>query len=172
MRWLNARSIAASMRRPRLRRTLSAAGFLLMGACAAPGPSEVATSRTYPGIDRQALYERTVAALRASDLNVTATDPANGVVRAAGSFEDRNWAECSPARLFVEDSDDRHYLVTVPDKDRRVQLQASVSDRPQGARLTLAPAFTAEPVSPMATTPRCRTSGALERQIFEAVANE
>jgi hypothetical protein len=85
------------------------------------------------------------------------------VVAAGGSFEGQNWAECSPARLFVEDSEDRHHLITVPDKDRRVQLQASLSDGPQGARLTLAPAFTAEPVSPMATTPRWRTNGALER---------
>ena len=85
-------------------------------------------------------------------------------------FEGRDWAECSKAKLFVEDSENRHHLVAVPDKDRRVALRASVSDRPEGATLTLAPAFTAEPVSSMATTPRCRTTGVLEHQIFDAVA--
>ena len=92
------------------------------------------------------------------------------MVRADGSFEGRDWAECSEPRLYVEDSEDRQNLITVPDKDRRVALRASVGEGPQGATLTLASTFTAEPASPMATTPTCRTTGALERQIFEAVA--
>jgi len=116
------------------------------------------------------LYERTVAALRAVDLKVTASDPARRVVTAAGSFEGHDWAECSEPRLFVEDSEDRHHLIAVPEKSRRVQLQASVSTGPPGARLVLDPAFTAEAVSPMATTPKCHTTRALEQEIFEAVA--
>jgi hypothetical protein len=161
---------ASTRRLVGLRLTLSATGFALLGACAAFGPPETKTSRAYQDVDRQVLYERTGAALRASGLKVTATDPATGVVTAVGSFEGRNWAECSAPRLFVEDSEDRHYLIAVPDKDRRVALQASVSEGPQGATLTLDSTFTAEPSSPMATTPTCRTTGALEGQIFEAVA--
>jgi hypothetical protein len=168
---LNLQNGTASTRRSMgLRATLSAAGFALLGACAALGSPETTTSRAYQGVERQVLYERTVAALRASGLKVTATDPATGVVTADGSFEGRNWAECSEPRLFVEDSENRHYLIAVPDKDRRVALRASVSEGPQGATLTLASTFTAAPASPMATTPTCRTTGALERQIFEAVA--
>jgi hypothetical protein len=168
---LNRRNLVGAIRRPlALSLMSSATGFVLLGACAAFGPPAIKTSRAFQGVDRQVLYERTVAALRASDLKVTATDPATGVVTAVGSFDGRNWAECSQSKLFVEDSEDRHHLIAVPDKDRRVKLQASVSAGPQGATLTLDPAFTAEPVSPMATTPECRTTGALERQIFEAVA--
>ncbi len=161
----------APARRPAgLRLTLSAAGLALLGACAALGPPETTTSRAYQDVERQVLYERTVAALRASGLKVTASDPASGVVTADGGFAGRDWAECSEPRLFVEDSENRHYLVAVPDKNRRVALRAAVGEEPQGTTLTLASTFTAEPGSPMATTPTCRTTGALERQIFEAVA--
>jgi hypothetical protein len=168
---LERRNLAGALRRPlALGRIWPAAACVLLGACAAFGPPAIKTSRVFQGVDRQVLYERTVAALRASDLKVTATDPAKRMVTAVGSFDGRNWAECSQSKLFVEDSEHRHHLIAVPDKDRRVELQASVSEAPEGPTLTLAPAFTAEPVSPMATRPECRTTGALERQIFEAVA--
>jgi hypothetical protein len=144
--------------------------LLLLGACAGSGPSDLATSRTYQGLERQALYQRTVAAVEASGLTVAGADQATGVITAAGSFDGRGWAECSRALLFVEDSENRHHLVAVPDRNRRVELRASISDAPGGVTLTLEPAFTAEPASQMATTPRCQTTGALERLIFETVA--
>ena len=153
-----------------MRAMLSLAAVTLLGACAAPGPPDVTVSRTYQGVDRGGLYERTVAALGAMELKITASDPASGRLTAAGGFDGRNWAECSQPRMLVQDSEDRNRLIAVPDKNRRVQVQASVSDGPQGATLSLEPAFTAEPASPMATTPECHTTGALERQIFEAVA--
>ena len=59
---------ASARRRAGLRLTLAAAGLALLGACAAFGPPESTTSRAYQGVERQALYERTVAALRASGL--------------------------------------------------------------------------------------------------------
>jgi hypothetical protein len=155
-----------------MRAILALAAATLLGACAASGPPDVTTSRAYQGVDRRALYERTVAALGAMQLKITARDPANGLVTAAGSFDGRNWAECSQPRMLVEDSEDRNRLIAVPDKDRRVQVRASVSDGPQGATLSLTPAFTSKPVSPMATTPECHTTGALERRIFEAVARD
>jgi hypothetical protein len=149
---------------------LPAAALVLVGACALSGPSDPTTSRAYQGIDRQILYERTVAALRASELKVTGTDPANGTVTAAGSFDGRDWAECSRSLVLVQDIEERHSLVAVPDRNRRVELRASIGEGPGGATLTLAPTFTAERVSRSATAPSCRTTGALERQIFEAVA--
>ncbi len=171
MRASDTRNMASPARRPTaLRRIRLAAGLAPLCACVAHGPADVATSRAYQGIDRKALYERTVAALEASELKVTASDPANGMVTAVGSFDGRNWARCSQPRLFVEDSEDRHHLIAVPDRDRKVQVQALVGQDPQGVTLTLEPAFTAEPVSPMATTPECHTTGALEREIFEVVA--
>jgi hypothetical protein len=149
---------------------LPAAALVLVGACALSGPSDPTTSRAYQGIDRQVLYERTVAALRASELKVTGTDPANGTVTAAGSFDGRDWAECSRSLVLVQDIEERHSLVAVPDRNRRVELRASIGEGPGGATLTLAPIFTAERVSLSATAPRCRTTAALERQIFDAVA--
>jgi hypothetical protein len=151
-------------------RGLPPAALVLLGACAFSGPSDQTTSRAYQGVDRQILYERTVAALKASELKVTGTDPASGTVRAAGSFDGRDWAECSRSLVLVEDIEERHSLVAVPDRNRRVKLRASIGEGPGGATLTLAPIFTAERVSLSATAPRCRTTGALERQIFEAVA--
>jgi hypothetical protein len=171
MRWLSTRNMVRPARRPAARcPILPAAGLVLLGACAASGPPHTTTSRAYPGVDQKALYERTVAAFRANDLKVTANDPASGVITGVGSFDDRNWAECSKPRMLVQDSKGRHRLIDVPEKDRRVELQASVSDRPQGPTLTLDPAFTARPANPMATTPKCHTTGALEREILEAVA--
>jgi hypothetical protein len=167
---LKAQPLASTWRRVAPRPILPAAGLLLLGACAALGPPGIKSSRTYQDVDPQALYERTVAALWASKLNVTATDPASRAATAVGPFEGRDWAECSESKIFVEDSEDRHHLVAVPDKDRRVELRASVSAGPQGATLTLDPTFTAKPVSRMATTPQCRTTGVLEHEIFDAVA--
>lgn len=173
MRSSSTREMGRPVRRPSALRLIRvAAGLALLGACAAPAPPEVTTSRAYQGVDRRVLYERTVAALRAIELTITASDPASGRLTAAGSFDGRDWAECSRPRMLVQDSEDRNRLIAVPDKDRRVRLQASVSDGPQGAALSLDPAFTAQPASPMATTPKCHTTGALERRIFEAVARE
>jgi hypothetical protein len=146
--------------------------LVLLGACAGSGPSELATSRTYQGLERQVVYERTVAALKASAVTITGTDQATGVITAAGSFDRRDWAECSRSLVLVEDSEERHNLAAVPHRNRRVEVRASIGEGPGGATLTLVPAFTAERVSLSATTPRCRTTGALERQIFEAVAKE
>jgi len=172
MRSCDTRNMGWPTRRPvALGLILAAAGLALLGACTATGPP-VATSRAYQGVDPRVLYERTGAALRAAGLKITANDPASGRITAAGSFDGRDWAECSRPRMLVEDSEDRNRLIAVPDKDRRVEVRASVSDGPQGATLWLAPAFTAQPVSPMATTHECHTTGALEREIFEAVARE
>jgi hypothetical protein len=149
---------------------LPAAALVLLGACGLSDPSDQTTSRSYPGIEGQVLYERTLAALRASELKVIGTDPAKRTVTAAGSFDRREWADCSRSLVLVEDIEERHSLVAVPDRNRRVELRASIGEGPGGATLTLAPIFTAERVSLSATSPSCRTTGALERQIFEWVA--
>ena len=81
---LDAHPMTSTRRRVAARPILAPAGLLLLGACAAFGPREIRTSRPYQGVDAQALYERTVAALRASGLKVTATDPASRAVTAVG----------------------------------------------------------------------------------------
>jgi hypothetical protein len=154
----------------RWRAIWSPASLLLLGACAALGPPEIETSRVYENVGEGELYQQTLQALRASELEVTETDRASGTITAAGRFDERNWAECLPPQRLVEDRDDRQQLVAAPEDHRRVELTASVQGGQQGARLTLAPAFSAEPVSALATTPRCRTTGALEREILAAIA--
>jgi hypothetical protein len=154
----------------RWRAIWSPASLLLLGACAALGPPEIETSRVYENVGEGELYQQTLQALRASELEVTETDRASGTITAAGRFDERNWAECLPPQRLVQDRDDRQQLVAAPEDHRRVELTASVQGAPEGATLTLAPAFAAEPVSALATTPGCRTTGALERQILAAVA--
>jgi hypothetical protein len=162
--------IRAGWRPASWRPLLPAAGLVLLGACAAFDPPATTTSRAYPGVDQQTLYQRTVAAFQASDLKVTGNDPANGVVTGVGSVDGDDWAECSKPRLLVKDGKERHYLIDAEEKDREVELTASITGGPQEATLTLDPAFTATPAHPMATTPDCQTTGALEHEIFEAVA--
>jgi len=146
------------------------ASLLLLGACAALGPPEIETSRVYENVGASELYEQTLQALRASELEVTETDRASGTITAAARVEERNWAVCPPPQRLVQDRDDRTRRVAAREDHRRVELTASVQGGQQGARLTLAPAFSAEPVSALATTPRCRTTGALEREILAAIA--
>ena len=146
------------------------ASLLLLGACAALGPPEIETSRVYENVGPGELYAQTLQALRASELEVTETDQASGVITAAARFQERNWAECPPPQRLVQDRDDRTRRVAAREDHRRVELTASVQDGPQGATLTLAPAFSAQPVSALATSPGCRPTGALERQILAAVA--
>jgi len=153
-----------------MRAMISLAAATLLGACAAFGPPDIETSRSYANLGPEALYQRTLEALRASQLEVTRSDPASGVIGAVGRFEQRGWAECTQPRRIVEDSEDREEVVGARVDYRRVELMASVQGGAEGATLTLDPSFTAEPVSPMATTEECRTTGQLERQILEAVA--
>jgi hypothetical protein len=148
------------------------ASLLLLGACAALGPPVIETSRVYENVSEGELYEQTLQALRASELEVTETDRASGTITAAARFEQRNWADCPPPERLVQDRDDRTRRVAAREDYRRVELTASVQDGPQGATLTLAPAFSAVPVSALATTPGCRTTGALERHILAAVAEQ
>lgn len=146
------------------------AGLLLLGACAALGPPDIETSRVYGDVSPDGLYERTFQALQATDLEVTETDRASGTITAVGRFEDRNWAECPQPQRIVENEQDQEQVVAAREDYRRVELTASVQGGEQGARLTLDPAFSAQPLSALATTTECRTTGALERQILDAVA--
>ncbi len=169
MRWLKIRNMIRPKLQPAAPRPiLSTAGLILLGACAASGPPTA--SRAYPGVDQQVLHDRTLAAFRASDLTVTANDPESGAITGAGSFEGGGWAECPKPRMLVQDTKGRHRFADAPEKEREVEVEASVSDGPQGATLTLDPAFTVRPGHRMATSPKCDTTGALERAILDAVA--
>jgi hypothetical protein len=143
---------------------------LLLGACAALGPPDIATSRVYQGLGADALYAQTLQALRASELEITGSDRASGRITAVGSFEDRGWAACDGPLRIVENQQDQEQVVEAREDYRRVELTASVEGAGQGARLTLDPDYRAEPVSALATEPECRTTGVLERQILDAVA--
>jgi hypothetical protein len=146
------------------------AGLVLLGACAAPGPADRETSRAYGGVTSDELYDQTLEALRASDLEVIEAEPRTGVITAAGSFDDRGWAECTAPLGIVRDSEARSSVVPAAEGHREIELTASVSGAANGALLTLSPTFSAEPESPMATTGECTTTRVLERQILETVA--
>jgi hypothetical protein len=92
------------------------------------------------------------------------------VITAAGSFEDRGWAEWTRPRRIVRDSEARSSVVPAAEDHREVELTASVSGAADGALLTLSPTFSVEPESAMATTGACTTTHVLERQILERVA--
>jgi hypothetical protein len=124
----------------------------------------------YHGVTSDQPYDRTLEVLRASDLEVIETERADGLITAAGSFEDRGWAECTRRRRIVRDSEARSSVVPAAEDHREVELTASVSGAADGALLTLSPTFSAEPESAMATTGACTTTRVLERQILERVA--
>ena len=147
-----------------------AAGLVLLGGCAALGPPDRETSRVYHDVAPDALYDRTLQAVQASGLEIAETDRAGGVITAAAQFDQRNWARCPNSLMLVNDQGGETQMVDAPEDHREVELTASVTDLPQGARVTLDPAFVTEPVSPMATTEECGTTGVLESRILEAVA--
>ena len=131
---------------------------------------DIESSRLYQGVGADALYVQTLEALRASALEITASDQAGGRISAIGSFEDRGWATCHEPLRIVENQQEQSQVVAAREDYRRVELSASVQDAEDGAMLTLDPDYRAEPVSALATTPECRTTGVLERQILDAVA--
>ena len=134
------------------------------------GPADVQTSRVYPGATPERLYTQTLQALKGSDLQVTETDRASGKIVAIGRFDARNWAQCGePLRLY-HDQGGSNQIVEGVEHYRLVELSASITDGANGATLVLDPAFVAEPVTATATTPECRTTGVLERQILDAAA--
>jgi hypothetical protein len=146
------------------------AGLVLLGACAVLGPGDRESSRVYPDVAPDALYDRTLQALQASGLEVTEADRTGGVITAAAQFDQRNWANCPASLMLVDDQGGESQMVDASEDHREVELRASVTDGSQGARLTLDPAFVTEPVSPMASTEGCGTTGVLENRILEAVA--
>lgn len=152
-----------------MRAILPLAALALLSGCAL-GPPDVETSRAYANLSRDALYQRTLEALRDSELEVTRSDPTSGAIAAVGRFEQRGWAECTQPRRIVEDSEDQEQVVGARIGHRRVELAASIQDSAEGATLTLDPTFSAEPVSALATTEECRTTGLLERRFLDAVA--
>jgi hypothetical protein len=147
-----------------------AASLMLLGACAVLGPTDQETTRTYRDVAPDALYDRTVQALQTSDLEIIEADRASGVITAAGRFDQRGWATCSDSLMLVNDQGGEGQMVEAPEQHREVKLVAAVIDAPEGARLTLEPAFRSEPVGAMATSGQCRTTGRLENEILEAVA--
>lgn len=128
------------------------AGAVLLGACAGFGPADDQTTRIYQGVASDALYDRTLQALQASGLEITEADRAGGVITAAAQFDQRDWATCPDSLMLVNDQGGEAQMVDAPEDHREVELTASVTDGPQGARLTLDPAFVTEPLSAMATT--------------------
>ncbi|MGH6897623.1 MAG: hypothetical protein ACREJ5_13935 [Geminicoccaceae bacterium] len=136
------------------------AAALLLAGCVLGSP-DLETSREYSGATPAGLYQRTLETLRASDLEVTGTD--DGVITATGRFENRGWATCQRSLRIVRDSENRASTVRAPEDHREVELEASVSDTPRGAALTLDPAFSVEPESEFAAAGECRTTGTLER---------
>jgi hypothetical protein len=145
-------------------------GLVLLSACAASGPADRETSRAYGGLTSDELYDQTLEALRASDLEVIEAESTAGVISAGGSFDDRGWAECTAPLTIVRDSEARSSVVPAAEDHREIELTASVSGAANGALLTLSPTFSAEPESSMATTGECTTTRVLERQILERVA--
>jgi hypothetical protein len=152
-----------------MRATRWLAVVTLLGACAAFGSPDIKTSQTYADLSPDALYQRTLAALRDSGLEVTSADSTRGAITATDRFEQRGWAECRQPRHIVRDTEARAHIVAAPESHRELELQASIEDTAEGARLTLAPRLWAMPVDPLATTEKCRTTGVLERQILDAV---
>ena len=147
------------------------AGVVLLGACATFNPSESKTSRVYPDVTSEALYDRTLQALRASHLEITTADPASGAITATAQFDRRNWATCPDSLMLVKDQSDDMNIVAAAEDHREVELTAAVTPGPEGgATLTVDPAFVTEPVSAMATTEECASTGVLERQIYQTVA--
>ena len=165
------RTSRASAARRRTERWLGCcAPAMLLAGCAMLGPPDLTTSRVYHSVTSDQLYDRTLEVLGASNLEVIETEQADGVITAAGSFEDQGWAECTRPRRIVRDSEARSSVVPAAEDHREVELLASVSGAADGALLILSPTFSVEPESAMATTGACTTTRVLERQILEWVA--
>ena len=150
-------------------------GALALAACAgvAEPASDRETGRVYEGVGTDALYERTLAAIRAIGLEVVGTDPGRGVVTAEWRGpDDRGWARCDEPLVVAEGDERGNRLAEVDPPGLRLELTAAVREAPDGARLTLDPTF--EQILGGAGVNRasageCRSTGELERRILAAV---
>ena len=149
----------------------------LLAACATSPPSapaatyQVESSRVYEGANREAVFERTLAAIEAAGLRVAEADRTRGVIAAElAGFQDRGWAECPRRFVYPRDDTDRARLATP--LERSLQLTASVSGAPAGAAVNLDTTVVERQrnsFTNLTFSERCRSTGALERQILQAV---
>ena len=148
-----------------------------MAACAGGAPAsapvaDIEASRVYAGATRAAVFERTLAAVQAAGLHVTATDQGRGVITAGrrGFRDDRGWASC-PRQLVAPRDDTRRVRLAEP-LERDLRLTASIREGPGGPAVGLATAIVERQrnsFTNLTFLERCRSTGALERRILQAV---
>jgi hypothetical protein len=149
--------------------------ILALAGCATerrPGPPEPGVSRVY-AVSQDALIDRLRGALARYQIEPGTYDPATGRLRAERRDLGRTgWAMCQPLR--VRDPDGERLREAEPlrlDLDLSVQVEGVDG----GTRVTLRPVFVEtnlDSFTNLEVTHRCRSTGALERDLLGALGSE
>lgn len=130
-----------------------------------------------PGSQR---YERDVAAvwpelvdtIKAKGLTIVEADQASGrLVADLIDYDDRGWAACRPARV-IDRHDDKSRRDRGRPVNRQLRLDVQLDGTSGGSEVAMRADFSERQINPFKNLPfqvRCRSTGELERAVFEAL---
>jgi hypothetical protein len=137
-----------------------------------PRPQEVGVSRVY-AMNEEALIVRLREVLASYQIEPGVYDPATGTLRAGRrDLGQTSWAICQPLR--VRDPDGERLREAEPLR-LDVELAVRLEDVDSGTQVTLQPDFietNLDSFTNLEVTHRCRSTGAIERDILGALGTE
>lgn len=139
-----------------------------LGACASPPPAPQVDLTQIVAGPPDAVLERSQVALSGLGLVIIDVDPDAGQVRAQKqNVEETEWAQCANAVAFDPDGDRRR---RADERELDLDLLLSATHQGDGTAVALRPRFERTYLNSFTNlefTRRCRSTGAVEREIFE-----
>ena len=144
----------------------------LLAGCQQPEPVyDVETSRVYAK-SSDAIWDDISRFLQAHRINPVGGSPQMGVLDVERqAFNDDDWADCRPAWVTDRTSNSPRPTLARP-LARDVSMRIVVRRVAGGTEVTLDPRFSERQINPYRNLPfevPCRSKGALERALLEAV---
>ena len=156
----------------RARNLIVTGAVLLLPACQTQKVYQVERSRTYEQ-PKQAVWDRLLAVLEQSQIEVDSSDFAAGKLTAARhDFEDQGWADCERRRVSDNSSSSTRmgWALRV---DRDLALQADVAEAAGATQVAVDARFTEEQINTWSYQhfmQPCRSTGVLEKALLDALA--
>jgi hypothetical protein len=142
--------------------------LVLVGCQAQPVVDDVPSRQSFDA-SRADVWERLVAAVEAEGLSIDEADPSSRRLSATlVAYQDRGWAVCTPRRV-IDRHDDKSRRGRGRPVHRQLDLAADVDAQ---STVGLRASISERQINPFKNLPfdvRCRSTGALERSLFDRI---
>jgi hypothetical protein len=145
----------------------------VLAGCQQPAPEfQVEQTRSY-ALNKEAVWSKIQAFLKAHDIAVLKGDPAGGVIEAGRTrYQDAGWAYCEPAVATDSFGNNRRPRRTRIWLDRNLALQIQLRDQGGMVQVALDARFSERQINPYRNLPfdvPCRSKGVLEKALLDAI---